>query len=277
MEDGSEQSFPHPSLSGPRVDRHSLSLAQPQGWTWAPKTLLACPSQLTEAIVEVAGFTWNSPSWNRAFGGRGWGVPDRVLTPSRLDSCAPWCLVQQTLRRGPWVPEMPLGIPQPVAHRREERHTSRLRRAAVSQGGWPGRGSGVKPDVSASSRSLVTAQGRQGLASDAKLQADRADQDEEASLSASLQTVRRARCPRGLAPSDASPSPNGNASLAASWREPDKSHRVALAHRWHLNQILGTTAQELDLPPATPTTRAVPEPSTFRGSWGWGDRTLLRP
>lgn len=49
--------------------------------------------------------------------------------------------------------------------------------------------SGVKPDVSASSQSLVTAQGRRGLASDAELQADRADQDEEASLSASLQTV----------------------------------------------------------------------------------------
>lgn len=57
MEDGSKQSFPHPSLSGPRVDRHSLSLAQPQGWTWAPKTLLACPSQPTEAIMEVAGLT----------------------------------------------------------------------------------------------------------------------------------------------------------------------------------------------------------------------------
>lgn len=171
MEDG--QNFPHPSPSAPRVDRHSLSLAQPQGWTRTAETPLPCPSRPTEAVREVAGLTTSTPpgpltprkglSVEEAG-----GVPDRVLTASRLDTPAPWGLVQQTLRGGLWVPEMLLGIPQAVA----ETHVSRLHRATVSGGGWLGKGqspgqSGAKPDISASSQSPATAQGTQRLASDA--------------------------------------------------------------------------------------------------------------
>ena len=95
MEDGSGQNFPHPSPSAPRVDRHSLSLAQPQGWTRTAETPLPCPSRPTEAVREVAGLTTSTPpgpltprkglSVEEAG-----GVPDRVLTASRLDTPAPW-------------------------------------------------------------------------------------------------------------------------------------------------------------------------------------------
>lgn len=103
----------------------------------SPKTLLACPSWPTEAAGDgrAAASTPRVPhSWNRAFGGRGRGVLDRVLTVSRLTTCS-WCLVQQDPARGTLVPEMLLGTPQPVAHGREEGHTSRLHRAACL-GGW---------------------------------------------------------------------------------------------------------------------------------------------
>ena len=67
MKGGSKQSAQHPSPSDPRVDKLSPSLAQghpsltaqpgSQGWTWTPEILKSCPSQPTEAIMEVAGLS----------------------------------------------------------------------------------------------------------------------------------------------------------------------------------------------------------------------------
>lgn len=149
-------------------------------------------------------------SWNRAFGGRGGGVPDRVLTVSRLDARAPWCLVQQTLHGEPWVPEMLLGTPQPVAHGREEGHTSRLHRAAVSRGGWPGRG--TEPGTVERSRtSVAPARARsQRRAGGGWLQMPSSRETGQTRTKRPhcqrhCRQRGRTRCPRGLAPNDASP------------------------------------------------------------------------
>lgn len=106
--------------------------------------------------MEVAGLTTSTPR-GPLTPGKGLsveeagGVPDRVLTASRLDTHAPWGLVQQTLRRGLWVPEMLLGIPQAVA----ETHVSRLHRATVSWGGWPGKGAEPRTEWSEAGRQCL--------------------------------------------------------------------------------------------------------------------------
>ena len=210
MEDGSGQNFPHPSPSAPRVDRHSLSLAQPQGWTRTAETPLPCPSRPTEAVREVAGLTTSTPpgpltprkglSVEEAG-----GVPDRVLTASRLDTPAPWGLVQQTLRGGLWVPEMLLGIPQAVA----ETHVSRLHRATVSGGGWLGKGAEPRTEWSEAGHQCLqpepghsTGQAAAGFRCRSREMGQRMKRPHH---QRHCRQCGQTRCPGGLAPKDASP------------------------------------------------------------------------
>lgn len=204
--------------------------------------------------MEVAGLTTSTPR-GPLTPGKGLSVeeagrvPDRVLTASGLDTLAPWGLVQQTLRGGLWVPEMLLGIPQAAA----ETHVSRLHRATVSWG-VAGEGGRAQDRVERSRTSVPPARARpQCRAGRGWLQMpssrEMGQRMKRPHHQRHCRQCGQTRCPGGLAPKDASPPPNGNASPAASLEKTGQ-----LNNTWFL--------------PASP---AQPQPQPR-----WGKGTLVR-